>query len=384
MAANQDFGVVVIGAGDMGVRHARGWQMAGAKVVAVCDPDEARALAAALPLGALGLRIPDDVLGRDDVHAVSVCTPTVYHAPYTVQALEAGKHVLCEKPVSLTLDDAETMQRAAQTSGKTLRIGFMRHFDPAYRQLVAMHGGIGGPVLAQATIAAGVRPKLLMHDARVNGGPIIDMCCHLFNLWSTLFGAQPTVVSARGYTFSDGKAEVATIEHKALDSAQITLEYPGGTLGQVQVSWGLPAGIIPTESHTYMAPNGLISVDWSERLTLHDASGETTWQTDGADPWHAQIAYFYRELTEDAPQRVATIDDGIAALRTSLAVLESVRTQQPIDPATLQPRATTSPSADVPVISTTTTTPASTPASTAGHDGSAAPTPGSTTSKPDA
>ena len=182
-----DLGVLVIGAGDMGVRHAKGWTAVGAKVVAVCDADVKRAEAVAAPFGAEAYAAPDDALSRAEVHVVSVCTPTSTHAPFTVQALLMGKHVLCEKPAALTLSDAERMSEAAKRSGCELRIGFMRRFDPAHKRLLELHARIGTPVLAQATIAAGVRPKRLMHDARANGGPIIDMCCHVFNLWGELF-----------------------------------------------------------------------------------------------------------------------------------------------------------------------------------------------------
>ena len=332
-AQGVNLGILVIGAGDMGARHVQGWAAAGARVVAVCDADVKRAEAIAAPFGAEAHAAPDALLDRADVHAVSVCTPTSTHAPFTVQALLAGKHVLCEKPAALTLSDAERMSEAAEKSGCELRIGFMRRFDPAYKQLLELHARIGGPVLAQATIAAGIRPKRLMHDARANGGPIIDMCCHVFNLWGELFGAQPETVSARGYTFSESKSELAGIEYKALDSAQITLEYANGTVGQVQVSWGLPSGVEPTERHTYMGPDGLLTVNWNETMTLHDAGGVTPWQTDGTDPWRAEIAQFYSELTQNAPRRVASLEDGIDALRVSLAVLESVRTRREVRPA---------------------------------------------------
>lgn len=246
--------------------------------------------------------------------------------------LAAGKHVLCEKPVALTLSDAIRIKEAAARSSGELRIGFMRRFDPAFDQLMKMHAIIGSPVLAQATIAAGIRPKLLMHDARANGGSIIDMCCHLFDTWAALFGSQAEVVSARGYTFGQDKAELAGIRNKAVDSAQLTLEYPGGAVGQVQVSWGLPRGIKPVEWHRYMGPDGLITVSWNERVTLHDGRGHTTWTENGIDPWREEIAQFHHELTAGASRQLATVDDGISALKTSLAALKAIRTKTAVRP----------------------------------------------------
>jgi predicted dehydrogenase len=233
-------GAVVVGAGDMGARHALHWRDAGARLVGVFDPLRPRSEALAAEHDCLALDSLGEVLERDDVHVVSVCTPTFLHAHYTVAALRRGKHVLCEKPAALTLAEALAMKEAEDQGSALLRVGFMRRFDPAAHQILRWGGAIAEPVMAQATIAAGVRPKLLMHDAAANGGPIIDMCCHVFDQWAMLFGEGPVKVRAHGYTFSKDRPELASIELKALDSAHITLAYPGGGVGQVQVSWGLP------------------------------------------------------------------------------------------------------------------------------------------------
>jgi predicted dehydrogenase len=293
------------------------------------DPDRPRAEAAADATGAQAMIDLHDALTlRPDV--VSVCTPTYLHAPITLAALAAGAHVLCEKPVALTLADAHAMRDAAVAAGRELRIGFMRRFDPALDALLEAGARCGRPLLAQATITAGIRPKRLMHDAHANGGPIIDMCCHLFYVWGLVFDGQPTEVAARGYTFSDNKPEVAHIAHRALDSALITLAYPGGSFGQIQVSWGLPSGVAPVERHTYVGPDGLVTVDWPERVVRHDGQGEHVWTQPGSDPWRAEIAAFHAELTAGAPRRVAGIEEGIDALRTSLAVLRSVAEGRPV------------------------------------------------------
>ncbi len=317
-------GVVVIGAGDLGSRHAQHWHEAGAKVIAVCDPWLERAREVAATVGAEGVTHPGELLARGDVHVVSVCTPTFLHESYTVAAIEAGKHVLCEKPASLTVSAAERMKSAAALYDRELRIGLMRRFDPAHHEILHRHALLGGPTLAQATIVAGLRPKRMMHDARGNGGPVIDMCCHLFDLWREIFGGQPESVSAHGYTFAEGRSELASIEQKALDSALFTLTYPNGRVGQVQISWGLPSGVQYIERHSYVGPEGLLVVNWNSGMTLYRSEEPERWDAPDFNAWRAQTAQFYRELTEGAPRQVATIDDGIDALRISLAVLRSV------------------------------------------------------------
>ncbi len=325
--------MVVIGAGDMGARHAHWWVDAGARVVAVVDPDTARAERLAAAHGAQAYAGPGGPLARADVGAVSVCTPTFLHAEYTVQALDAGKDVLCEKPVALRLSEAEAMRAAQARSGRRLRIGFMRRFDPAADRVLALGRRLGVPVLAQATITAGIRPKLLMHDAAANGGPVIDMCCHVFDQWEALFGEQPEGVRAYGYAFGDGKPELDRIRHKAIDSAVITLRYPAGGVGVIQVSWGLPAGIPASERHTYLGPDGLLSVEWPERVSLHGPDGEVSWEAPPVDAWREEIASFRAELAGREHRPLAGIDAGIRALRTSLAALASIAEDRDVAPS---------------------------------------------------
>jgi len=330
--------VAVVGAGDMGKRHAEHWQHAGAAVSAICDAYLPQAEKVAANFEAKAFEKLEDALTSAPIDAVSICTPTFLHAPLAIAALEAGKHVLCEKPIALTLADANAMKDAAERAGKELRVGFMRRFDPAYNQLLDACERIGSPILAHATIAAGIRPKRLMHDATANGGPIIDMCCHVFNLWEGVLGCRPTRVSAQGYTFSENKIELTNVDHKALDSAHITLHYPNGAFGHIQVSWGLPWGVVPSEEHTYLAPEGIVQTTWNEHITRDSGQGITRWQRQGdsnyLDPWRREILQFYRELTTDSARQVASADDGIEALKISLAVLEAIKTETPVDLAT--------------------------------------------------
>lgn len=324
-------GVAVVGAGDMGARHAEHWVAAGAKVVVVCDPDARRAEAIATRHGAAVATDPFEAVVRAGVDAVSVCTPTHLHAPVVIRALEGGRDVLCEKPVALDLADAEAMLIAERASGRTLRIGFMRRFDPIWQRVDADRALLGGPLMAQVTLVAGVRPKLLMHDARANGGPVIDMACHLFDRWEAMFGAVPQRITAVGHAFGADKPELAGIEHIALDTVQCALDYGDAGDAQIQLSWGLPAGVPPLERHTYLGPGGLIEVN-GEVVTRVSASEPRRLGSGTTDPWREQIFAFARELDGGGPQGLADVHAGIRALRASLAVLASVREGRAIRP----------------------------------------------------
>ena len=318
-------GVLVVGAGDMGTRHALHWTAAGAQVVAVCDPDLKRAQVSAGVCGALAAADYKEMLQRGDVEVVSVCTPTFLHAPITIDCLNAGKHVLCEKPIALTLEDARAMKRAAEANKRELRIGFMRRFDPSYPVLLEQLAAIGGPVLGSAIVTAGIRPKRLMHARDANGGPIVDMCCHLFDMWKRMFGAPPHLVNAAGHTYGADKPQLVGIENKAVDSASVTLEYGANTV-QLLITWGLPEGVPFREQHVYVGPGGLVEASWdylTNPVELFTGAGISRFES-GRDPWAAEIRQFYKELTQNVPREVADADDGIEALELSLQVLEAV------------------------------------------------------------
>lgn len=338
--------VAVIGAGDMGARHAAHWQASGATVVRICDPDAARADALAARHGADAVADPIAAVRDGELDVVSICTPTFLHAPVAVAALDAGRDVLCEKPIALTLEDAAEMAAAERRSGRRLRIGFMRRFDPLWRKVEIDVGYLGGPILAQATLAAGVRPKLLMHDAEANGGPVIDMACHLFDRWERIFGVPPRSVRARGHTFGAAKPQLQGLRHVALDTVQVTLDYGPAGAGQIQISWGLPSGVPALERHAYVGPEGLIETDGQIESLLRGAEA-VEYRRPDVDAWREEIAAFARELDGGDPQGLADVPAGVRALRSSLAVLEAVRTGEEVvlagDPSESDPPAPIAP-----------------------------------------
>jgi predicted dehydrogenase len=147
----------VIGAGNMGGTHARCWnRLPGARVMAIADPQtgKAKALAAHLieartnggPAPAV-LGGADELIAHADVDVVSVCVPTHLHRPVVEAALRAGKHVLCEKPMALTLADCDVMLKAAKQSGTVFTVGQVVRCFPEFARAKAMvdAGTVGKP-----------------------------------------------------------------------------------------------------------------------------------------------------------------------------------------------------------------------------------------------
>ncbi|MFQ6099098.1 MAG: Gfo/Idh/MocA family protein, partial [Armatimonadota bacterium] len=136
----QSLGICVIGAGDMGNQHLGAWKRVEAtRLVATCDVREDRAAAAKEKHGVRRAYLRyQDAIDAEGVDVVSVCVPSSLHAEVCVYALQAGKHVLCEKPAALTLEDADRMAEAAAKSGKHFAFGFCRRFGPEVAQLQSL------------------------------------------------------------------------------------------------------------------------------------------------------------------------------------------------------------------------------------------------------
>jgi len=126
-------GVGVIGMGVFGTQHARVWsEQPGARLVAVADTVAERARAGAERFGCSSFTDAREMLAMEDIDAVSVCTPDDLHRDPVVAALEAGKHVLVEKPFATRVADCDAMMAAASRSGRILTVGHVLRFDPRY------------------------------------------------------------------------------------------------------------------------------------------------------------------------------------------------------------------------------------------------------------
>lgn len=132
---NSELRVALVGAGRAGMVHARNFAsgVRGARLVAVADPDEQALAAAASELG-VDRTFTDaiEAAGADGIDAVVIAAPTFIHADVAVRALEADKHVLCEKPISSTLEEAARIVRAADRSTGQFLMAFMRRFDAGF------------------------------------------------------------------------------------------------------------------------------------------------------------------------------------------------------------------------------------------------------------
>ena len=200
----------------------------------------------------------EPALADPEIHAVYIATPVFLHAPQTIAALRAGKHVLCEKPVALDFAAAQSMAAAAREAGRTLGIAYYRRTYPKIhrlRQLLA-DGAIGKPVLAEINCHSwfqdedGTRSWLL-DPAKSGGGPLYDIASHRIDLFNFLFG-QPERVSGH-------VSRTVHTQSAVEDSATVLIDYASRVRGVVDVRWHSRVSrdefrVIGTEGDVVLSP----------------------------------------------------------------------------------------------------------------------------------
>ena len=326
-------GIAVIAAGARGQAHAKAWSsLPDAQVRAVADVDEARAREFAEAHGAEVVADAQDAIARDDVHIVSVCTPAAFHAEYVVAAAERGKHVLCEKPIALTLDDADRMIAAARDNGIVLSYSFQGQFREAthrVRELIASDE-IGRPIMARSVSGAEIRPKIAMHDRRLgNGGPLVDSFCHTITAWRCWFQSEPVRVRASGMTFAKGAEELASIEALAIDTATVIVDFASDDVGTHTTSWGLPKGARTGGVNDLIGPRGVMTPGRDSVKIVKQGGEETVIDGLARDEDLNQVRHFVACVRGEA-EPINTGEDARVALSVSLAALESIESGEAV------------------------------------------------------
>jgi predicted dehydrogenase len=326
-------GVALLGAGFMARSHADAYaalaDRAHVRVVCARSPEHARPLA-----DRLGAAVETDweaAIAAPGVDAVDVCLPTPLHRPVAERALAAGRHVLLEKPVALTLDDADAIGAAAAASGRVLMVGHVLRFVPEIVELrrLVESGELGRPLAATA-LRLSTPPDWndWMLDPDQSGGTIVDLMIHDLDLALALLGPARSV-DARAA--AGGRHVQALIEHDAGHAS-------------VEASHAMPASFPFTADlrvlcergvleHGFVAhaaeEGGNIGGEVVSALGIHPAEGEMRKFHAEGDPWAAQIDHFLDCVANGAAPREGTFEQARAALAVGLAARRSVASGQP-------------------------------------------------------
>lgn len=334
------FKIAVIGAGDMGKNHVRGWQLAQHEVVSVTDKNQDRAEKLATEAGIP--RVYTDyreAIADSDVDIVSVCLPLKYHAEVSIAAAEQGKHVFCEKPIASSLEEAERMRVAAEKAGVQLGLGFQRNLAHGVELMTkwVKEGKFGRPMVLNSDLVQEVRPKREMHNKYGNQGPIVDTACHYFYMWETIFGSKVKSIYARGAIMADHRPEIAHFKERAIDTGVITVEYESGDIAQLTICWGLAKDTkIKSRMDRLMGPLGAAEgyfntwgADAGEEIRLFIGDKAEIIKLEKRELFQLQFTKFV-DAIEQGKEAPVGWRQGTEMLKLSFAALKSIETGQVI------------------------------------------------------
>ena len=289
--------------------------------VASRNPHRARELFAHIPqvriYGAY-----ESLLEDPEIEAVYIPLPNSLHAEWSMKALEAGKHVLCEKPLAVTAQQAMTMVEAARANDRRLVEAFMYRFHPqTLWALEQVHAGrIGTVKLVRASFAFNVMQSSHPHNIRLQaalaGGSLMDVGCYTVNFCRAVFGHAPSAAAARVYKPDDGQVELST---------NAVLDFGDGRFGLIDSSFDLPTrqvAEIHGEDGSISIPLPFTPVDVGVEVVL-SLEGQTIHQHIArVDQYRLEVEHFAASM-RSGTQPVLSLTETIENLETIEAIYRS-------------------------------------------------------------
>jgi len=325
----------VIGLGRMGQLYTNllSSQINGAKLYAVAEiHEQARSRVAGEFDITRAFADFHELLALPELDAVIIATPTSTHHDLVVAAAEAGKAILCEKPLALTLAETRSAQEAVARAQVPLQVGFMRRFDAAYQKAKTLidSGQIGFPVTFKSLSRDPFCPRPEYADPAKSGGLILDMAIHDFDLARWLMSSEVERVTAEGNTLVCKVLESVG----DIDNALINMRFVSGALGNIEVSRNAFYGYdIRTE---ILGSEGAVTVgvhQYTPVLLLTRAGAQhdiTPYLMERfGDAYRKQLQHFVDCLTNGQPPLVSGAD-ALAAYEIGVAATRSFQTGRPI------------------------------------------------------
>lgn len=330
--------ICLVGAGRAGMVHGRNFAGAipTAHLVAVVDAEDGPRAAAAEELGVphAFASLEEALAGAVDWDAVCIATPTFTHHDLTLTAARAGKHVLCEKPMALTIAEALEMSAAVRRAGVLFQMGFMRRFDEEFVAAKTMidQGAIGQVTFVRSlTRGPGLPPPWAWDVARSNG-MLAEVNSHDFDTVRWLTGSEYTRVFAQ--VRARKALTVLATYPDFYDVTAVLVECEGGTIGfidgacPVEYGYDARAEVLGTEGMLTIGatPQGTLVRVTREGQVLRQAY--RSWRDRHRGAYLAEDRAFVDSARSGTPPRVGVVD-GLRALEAVLAANQSARSGQP-------------------------------------------------------
>ena len=327
--------IAIIGQGYMANTHAAAWASIGQaeSIKYICTPrPKEGAVSAATE--ARYISELDVILKDAEIRYVSVTTPTPTHKDIAIALLAAGKHVLLEKPIALTVNDAMEIEEAAKNSSGSLMLGHVVRFFLGYQKLreASVRGDLGGILSVQARRFS---PKPTwaswLGNESLSGGMLVDFSIHDFDQINLYLGRP---------------IEVFTMQTSPTGPAEITIRYEAGGVGQVQSFMNASPGVPFTSTLDLLGTDGMAHYEFSALSATTESSteigaginswhlfsvkGNTVESIPTDDPYGRQIAYFFERAKSGKEYELISIPAAISALKVSLAAKQSLEGGGPI------------------------------------------------------
>jgi len=275
----------------------------------------------------------EDLLADPDVDAVYIPLPNHLHLPWTLKALEAGKHVLCEKPLARNAEEAREMVRAAERKGRLLMEGFMYRFHPRGRMVrdLVRQGSLGAVrwvrsafcfPMAEEMLATGANARL---DPGQGGGALLDVGCYGVSVARWLAGEEPQAVQAQA-VYHAGGVDV----HLAG-----SLKFPGGCLAVVEAGFVSALQqtycVVGTEGSVELPHDAFIPWEKDTVFTVRGKDEETgrTRSVAGADEYRLMVEHFADAVLGRAPLEFHP-RDSVANMRVLDGLAQAARSGETV------------------------------------------------------
>lgn len=326
----------IVGLGFMGQMHYRCWKAReDSEIMAICDTNKNIVEDCKKTVGNIegteaidftGINIYSDfskMLAEEKLDAISLTLPTYLHAKHTIQALESGVNVLCEKPMGLNLSECDSMIAAANSSGKVLQIGHCVRFWPEYAKVKEIiSGGEYGKVIAATFQRLSAVPtwsyeNWIMNEER-SGGVVMDLHIHDSDFVQYVFGIPRAVYSVGG---KDSKGKLGHVVSQYL--------YDNDTVITAEGGWALMPAFGFEMSFNIVQDKATIVYDCTREPAFRvcPAEGDAfTPEVQQGDGYILQIEHFIKVIGGEQVAPVTTLDASRDSIKIVEAEKESIRT----------------------------------------------------------
>jgi UDP-N-acetylglucosamine 3-dehydrogenase len=257
----------------------------------------------------------DNILKMPEIEAVSVCVPTTYHHSVVMGAIEQGKHVLVEKPIAFTLDEARDMIRAAKREGVKLATGHVERFNPAVLEAKKLiREGLIGEIVSVSAKRVGPFPPRIK-----DVGVTIDLAIHEVDVMAYLLDSPASKV----YAHVGSRLEKCEFE----DHAEIMMEFYNGASGVLEVNWLTPYKQRKLE---VTGTEGILALDYIDQDVEIFGKNARKVRVPHHEPLMEELNSFLNSIIDDEKPKI-TGEDGMHALKVVLAAMESAKGKVPVD-----------------------------------------------------